>query len=187
MPALATLADVKAWLDIADENTADDALLTRLITRVSGIVEAWLSRSILAADYTQEFQSQYPQKAIAIKHYPINSVASVSIAGVEVPYQASDPNGNGYRWDQGEDSPLIYLKGYSALGRVVVTYNGGYATAPDAIQQAVIELVAIRYKERSRIGQQTMSIHGESATFTVEEIPRVVRMTLQQFKRVGLP
>jgi hypothetical protein len=52
---LTTLADVKAWLQTGQSAfpVTDDALLTRLITAASQVIQTWLNRQIALQDWTE--------------------------------------------------------------------------------------------------------------------------------------
>ena len=71
----------------------------------------------------------------------------------------------GYRFDE----RFLYLTGYCfwpGVANVNVAYVAGYATVPPELEQAVIELIAAKYRERERIGHQSKSLAGEATTFT---------------------
>lgn len=185
MPDLTQLSDVKAWLGITD--SASDALLTRLISVVSQKFLNKIRRTDLcpAADWTDRIFSErdywwrgmYPtavrdalhtaaqgRHEIFTKHYPINSITSVTSNGValDLVTDPTDLTQNGYWFDTsriGEDRQKISLIGYvfpafnntwDILPNLVITYNAGYASTfsgtnciPQDIQQAVIEWVAL--------------------------------------------
>src|SRR5215475_696282 len=52
---LTTLADVKAWLQTGQSAfpSTDDALLTRLITAASQLIQTWLNRKIALQDWIE--------------------------------------------------------------------------------------------------------------------------------------
>ena len=50
---LTTLANVKAYFSPPLVTTADDALLSRLITAASGFIQSWLNRTIASATYSE--------------------------------------------------------------------------------------------------------------------------------------
>ena len=55
---------------------------------------------------------------------------------------------------------------------------------PAEIEQACIEVIAIRYKERDRIGQVSKSIGGETVSFSQKDFPDSVRTILNNYKKV---
>ena len=178
---LATLADVKSWLSIATGNTNSDAVLTRLITAVSRVIETYLSRKIKTANYV-ETRNGNGRTSIMLRNYPLTAIASIAVDGMTVPARLS-PLSSGYVFD---DS-MIYLSGYAfnrGYQNIQVLYTAGYDIIPADIVQACIECVSFRFKERERIGQASKSIGGEVISYTVTDLPKNVRMILDQFKNV---
>ena len=70
---------------------------------------------------------------------------------------------------------------------VAVTYTAGFAATPPEIEQACIELVALRYKERDRIGHVSKGIAGETVTFQQKDMPPDVQTLLDQYRRTFAP
>lgn len=176
---LTTVDAVKLYARVT--SAADDALLTQLVTALSSYAKTWLARSILAADYVQSFHG-HGGMFLMLPEYPVNSVASLTIDGITIPARTS-ALGAGYTFDH----ESIAVDGYRfTRGRsnVVVSWNGGYATVPADLSQAVNEMVAIVYKEQDRIGQLSKALgNGESVTFFSGDIPPRAKTLLYQFKR----
>src|SRR6185312_3694890 len=102
MPDLATLASVKLYLGITDSSS--DALLGQLITAASQEFLNEIGRPLdfAAANYTERFCAWTTCK-IYPKHYPINSVASVTLDGVALPvWDPNNPGITGYVFDSTE-------------------------------------------------------------------------------------
>ena len=59
-----------------------------------------------------------------------------------------------------------------------------YSYTPAEIEQACIELVSLRYRERSRIGENSKSIGGEVVSYNVKDMPDSVKTILGNYKRV---
>src|SRR5690349_6177940 len=120
MSDLCTLSDVKAWLTIATGTTTDDALLGRLITATSLDFMNEIKRNdfVPAVDYTETREGDGGD-TMNLRHWPINSIASVTIAGATL---AS----NQYSVDMDLDSERrweIYLKSpnlFTDLATVVI-------------------------------------------------------------------
>lgn len=181
MADLTTLANVKAWLGVT-ANT-DDALLTRLIASASTFIQTWLNRD-LAQQARVETRDGNGGNVMVFANYPVSAVASVVVDGYAIPASV-DPYGAGYRFD----ATRIILTGYSfprGFGNVVLTYTAGYATTPHEIEQACIELVSLRYRERDRIGHQSKSIGGETVSFIVKDMPDSVKTILNNYRKVIL-
>jgi hypothetical protein len=69
---------------------------------------------------------------------------------------------------------------------VVVAYTAGYATTPLDVAQACIELVALRYRERTRIGEVSRSLGGaETVSYSQKDMSDGTRTLLQQYRLVA--
>jgi hypothetical protein len=83
----------------------------------------------------------------------------------------------------------LALRGYvftRRLQNVLVTYTAGFATAPPDIAQAAIELVALRYRERSRIGETSRALTGgETVTYSTRDMSDDVKLLLSQYRVVA--
>ena len=179
MTGLTTLQDVKDWLGLS--STADDALLARLIASASRFIESWVGRTITSVTYTETFNGDGHARLV-LPNYPVTAVSSVTIDGSPIP-AAAPAAPNGYLFD----ALVLYLNGYAfarGVQNVTVVYTAGYASVPPDLAQACIELVALRYKERDRVGQGSKSVGGETITFTVAEMTESVRATLSRYRKV---
>lgn len=178
---LTTLASVKQYLGIA--GTADDALLNSLISAASGYIEQWTNRSFSVVDASMSFDGTGGAFAYA-RVRPVQSVSLVSIDGRDIPV-STGANSSGYYFT--EDG--IGLRGYRftrvpGAANVQINYRGGMASVPLEIAQACNEMVAIRYKERDRIGISSKGLAGESTSYTVKDMPDSVKTILGNYKSV---
>ncbi|MEN6630534.1 MAG: head-tail connector protein [Sulfuricella sp.] len=175
---LTTLANARQWLGLTSTN--DDALLSRLITAASNYIQSWLNRSFASREYSETRDGAGGAK-LPFTNYPVTAVASVTIDGQSIPL-ASGSQAPGYMFS----ATMLYLNGYSfARGRqnVNIAYTAGFAATPPEIEQACLELMAVRYKERDRIGQVSKSIGGETITFSQKDFPDPVRTILNNYKK----
>lgn len=181
---LTTLANIKGWFSPPLATTNDDTLLTRLITAASQFIQAWLGRQLAIQSYTETRDGTGGQK-LAFADTPVTAVSALSIDGQSIP-PAPDPLSPGYVF-----SPtMLYLRGFSftpGVQNVSLTYTAGYAATPPEIEQACIELVALRYKERDRIGHVSKGVAGETVTFTQKDMPPDVLTILNQYLRNFAP
>lgn len=181
MADLTTVADVKAWLGIT--GAQNDAVLARLVTAASAAAEAFMSRKIAAADYTERGDGASGETYVP-RRQPVNSVASLSIGGVTV---AASPDGiqAGYMIDGNQ----VVLVGGPRFCRgrqnVLLAYNAGYATVPPDIAQAVIETVGLSFKRGQHVDVSSKSLAGESITFVMAELPKSAKDVLNQYKQVA--
>jgi hypothetical protein len=181
---LTTLANVKAWFAPPLTAAVDDALLARLIAAASGFIVSWLGRDLASRDYA-EIRDGTGGVRLAFANTPVTAVASVAIDGVAIP-PAPDALKPGYVFS----ATQLYLRGRvftRGTQNVTLAYTAGYAAIPAEIEQACIELVALRYKERDRIGHVSKSLAGETVAFSQKDMSDDIKTALLAYKSVVLP
>lgn len=138
---LTTLAAVKDWLEITTDGS--DAALTRIIDAASQFVLGWLNRdSFQATEYTQNFKGN-GKTSMLLRNWPVLSVTSVGIAGVDIPASSAPVNGlpgQGYYLSDPRNAPQsLELRGYGftygAPSQVV--YTAGFRTSQTSLIPAV--------------------------------------------------
>lgn len=187
---LTTLADVKAWLQTGQSlfPPTDDALLSRLVTAASRYIQTWLNRPIAQADYL-ETRDGTGGRRMQFAVFPVSAVLSLSIDGIAIP-PSTTSWAAGYSFSATE----LALRGYTFTPwaqNVVVIYTSGFTAIPPEIAQACIELVAQRYRERTRIGEASKALGGgESVTYAQKDMSDPIKTLLQQYRTVtpaGIP
>lgn len=173
---LTTLANVKEWLGIPSSNTQSDALLSRMITAASAFIVSWLEREVLSATYTETRDGNNSQR-MKMRNFPITLVTLVKVDNVVIPETERAFNDasivlRGCRW---------FSKG---ILNVEVTYVAGYAVVPPDIEQACIEMIGLRYKDRERIGITSKGLAGETITFSQADMSKSVKTILTEHRRV---
>jgi len=179
MPEFATVDEVKYYLGTSTD--ADDILISSLVSSESAFIESWSNRTFDVTPQMDIFNGGGGLEH-TFKYYPVVSVASLSIDGRSIP-EAATINDSGYML---YDDRLI-LFGYNfGWGKrsCIVQYSAGYSVIPSEIKQACIEMVAIRYKERDRIGLNSKSMAGETTAYNVKDMPDHVKSILKQYRRV---
>lgn len=179
MADLTTLANVKAWMGL--KTADDDALLSRLITAASAYIETWTNRTFAQQTY-DEVRDGTGCARMMFADFPVTAVSSVVVDGRAIPLAVAAGD-QGYRFD----TTGIVLAGYvftRGVGNVQFSYTAGYTTTPPDIEQACIELVSLRYKERDRIGHQSKSLAGETVSFMIRDFPDSVRTILGNYRKV---
>jgi hypothetical protein len=175
---LTTYADVKEYMGLA--NDTDQALITRLISAASDFIKQWLNRGIESQPYTDTLNGTGKDR-LMLGNYPITAVASVSVDGVNIS-PAANSQGSGYLFDQYS----AYLTGYSftrGYQNVVIAYTAGYTTVPPGIAQACLDLVALKYKERDRIGLQSKIMAGDTVTYKTWDLTTSMKGMLTQYQK----
>jgi hypothetical protein len=181
---LTTLADVKGWLQTGQAAfpATDDALLTRLIGAASQYIQTWLNRQIASADYL-EIRDGTGGHRLQFACFPVTAVLSLIIDGRAVP-PATSINA-GYRFSSTQASVRGYKFNRGAQN-VVISYTAGYSTTPPEIAQACIELVSLRYRERTRIGEISRSLGGaETVAYVQKDMSDGIKTLLQQYRVVA--
>jgi Phage gp6-like head-tail connector protein len=202
---LTTLADVKAWLQTGQSAfpATDDALLTRLITAASQFIQTWLNRQIASQDWIEIRDGLGSALGPCDVRYqfaafPVSAVSRVVVDGVTLsPMVASSAVQSGMAIVGTFAAQAGYLftptqlviRGYSVprkAGCVTLQYTAGYAVTPPDLAQACIELVALRYRERSRIGEVARAIGGgETVSYSQKDMSDSVKVLIQQYRIVA--
>ncbi len=178
---LTNVAAVRLWLNV--KGNEHDDIIAQLITACSTFVKSWLNRDILSATYTEK-RSGTGHELMSTKNYPIQSITSVTIDQVAVA-AAANSTVSGFTFDEHQ----IFLNGRvfnKGRNNVQLVYVAGYAACPADIEQAVIETVGLRFKDRDRIGNASKSIGGETVQFIISEFTKSAQSILQQYKKVHL-
>jgi hypothetical protein len=203
---LCSLADVKAWLSTGGPGSPfpslDDGLLARLITAESQAIIAWLNRPILAADWIEyrdggglwgPREAKFPFGVTPCTAVLLVVVDTVTIPAI--PPAAIAPPGQSvtsfYTTQAGYlfTPTQLIIRGYPVprrAGVVMMQYTAGYASVPPDVAQACIELVALRYRERGRIGEMSKHLgDGSTVSYERKDIPDSIKTMLQPYRLVA--
>jgi Phage gp6-like head-tail connector protein len=187
---LTSLADVKAWLQTGQSAfpPTDDALLTRLITAASQYIQTWLNRRIAVADYL-EVRDGNGGHSLPFACFPVSAVLSLSIDGISIPPAPPLAPTTGLTTGYVFSPTQLSVRGYRFTRRtqnVALTYTAGYPTTPPELAQACIELVALRYRERTRIGEVSKAIGGgETVSYSQKDMSAPILTSLRQYRAVA--
>lgn len=179
MTDLTTVTSLKAYLGITTLD--DDSLLASMITAYSTEVISWLNRDIALTTYTEQLSGD-GGRVLMLGNYPIQSITSLTIDGIVIPARPAYGQ-NGYLFDG--DSVVLF--GYVFTRdflNVQITYSAGFTNIPTDLAQAVNEIVALRYRERDRIGNASKTLAGETVAFIVKDFPASAQTILNQYKSV---
>ncbi len=180
--ALPTVSDLKSYLRI--ETTAEDLLLSALLSRATAMLEMWIDTPITAVSQTAIDKAQTdgnPVRSLVFPRRPCAVTAVVDTDGTTVP--AAD------YWTDGT-SGVIYAKDYITFpyGPYTITANVGlslrqdYARLEPLLNEAIIDLAADLYQRRTP-GAATETAAGTSITWDAgrETIARIMK-TLRLLK-----
>jgi len=181
MADLTTLAAAKQWLGVTSSD--GDQLLARLISASSDYIQTWLNRTFAVAAYT-EVRSGVGGDGMAVKAYPIVAVTSVTIDGLSIPACTGQTD---FGYVVNDPRTMIFLRGYRynrGRANVGLSYTAGFTTIPNEIEQACIELVGLRFRDRDRIGVTSKGMAGESISFSQKDFSDAIQTTLTNYKKV---
>jgi hypothetical protein len=175
---LTTLAAVKAYAAIV--TTADDAMLTSLITAYSQFVRSFCNRDFTPDNY-EIWRDGRDSTSLMLPVYPVLGVTLLEIDGQVVLPQAAFGQ-RGYRFTDREIilDGLRFCWGHS---NVHVFFSAGYLSIPADIAQAVNELVALRYKLRDKLEWSSKTLAGETVSLITKDMPSSVATVLKQYTR----
>jgi uncharacterized phiE125 gp8 family phage protein len=166
---LTTLAAVKRYLKVslAEDPDKFDVELTRLLAAVSAQVRTDTGRALdVPAAQRVEPHDGDGGCELLLEQYPVTAVASVTVDGTAIPARVLVTD-NGHVLADAAIGRLV-LVGYTftkGVQNVVVTYTAGYAAVPGDLEQAVIELVALAFRDEDHVGQSARSVAGDMVDF----------------------
>jgi hypothetical protein len=139
---LVTLADLKTWLEV--QGTADDDLLSLLISQISRAILTFLDRpSILPTTYTDVIDGGNVT-SVMLRYWPVNAIASCVVDGVAIPAApplvAGATAQRGYVLDSADAAPPGRLQRLSmrcglfcrGTQNVIISYFAGYQVNNEA-------------------------------------------------------
>lgn len=177
--ALTTVAKVKEWLSLKVDPPAD---LQLVLDAASAFVEKYLGFPVLRHTVTEHRDGNGKTEMMLKEHYVL-SFTSVTINGQAFP-ESPDYQQRGWRhadW-------WIMLQGGEVFPRgrrnITLVYEAGFDVVPADIEQAVIDLCALRYKEKDRIGVQSKTLAAETISFMISDLSQSQRAVLNKYRRV---
>lgn len=178
--ALTTLQRVKRYLKQDVAYTDDDALLTDLLNAVSEEFRQFASQDFDMAQYTETYPGS-GNRYLLLSQAPIRSVLSCSVAGSPL---TGDGSFTGYALTAGA---LFRNAGWPCgAANVQVVYVAGYEDVPEDIQQACVQVVALRYKLKESEGLQSRGKGEAVDTFDRKDIPQYAIDALSKYIDPGL-
>ena len=179
---LCKLSDLKIMLDISD-NTQDDKL-NLIIKNISSKIESYIGYKLGRKTYTDEIQAVNNNQVVYFNHFPIQSVASVSINDVPVDDYKILPkysvNGGLYRgagWCGMMYTRTMEQDIVSGSWSIKATYTAGYYLPNDTkyvdgnddslpydIINACLNECVLNYNMAHSVGLKSYSEGGQSVT-----------------------
>jgi hypothetical protein len=182
---------------------AHDALLELLIEGYSAAIDRHTGRTLARATYTNEKYVGNGRQWLKLRHWPIVSVASVTVDGsalLSTDYDISADDGMLFR-ENGWTGGAIALGGLlddphpaGVRYNIQVTYTAGYVTPNQAaeptpvrtlpfdLELAVVKLVTAEYKLRDKQGLGTHTQGDMSMVF--DRLPKDIMSLLDKYTDV---
>lgn len=179
---LTTLTNIKQWLNLTLETS--DALLTRLVAAASAFIQGpeGIGYQVDAQNYALVLDGHGGDVLALGGKPPLTAVVSLTIDGVAIPPAALITD-SGYRFSPSS----VWVQGYvftRGRGNIELACTRGWAATPADLEQAALELMSVRFKERDHIGQESASMQGQNITFSTRDMPASVKTVLQAYKKV---
>lgn len=147
--ALVTLDDLREQLRIKPNDTANDSWLTKVIGRTSRQAERYCNRVFVLQSYSDTFSGNTSAdngEPLILSQAPVDPATfTITIDGavlVTTDYGLDQYAGLVYRLTE----PMLWTSSVS----LVVQYTAGFATIPDDVQQAVLDLCVMENSGRGR-------------------------------------
>lgn len=181
---LTDLPSLKAWLGLPADVGPNDDLLSQLISAASDFVVRYLNRDLVSTAYTEVYDGTGGRRLL-LRQAPITAVTAISFCGRTITTAADPVTGTpGFLFD-GRVLTLIGER-FPQGAPVVVSYVAGYATPPDAVAQAAIELAGEAFRRRDRIGQSSKTLGGqETVAFQVSDMNATTKAMLAGYQAVA--
>jgi hypothetical protein len=184
---MTTVAAVDAYLNIPVGNTPANTLIGTLITAASQFIISYCNRNFLSQSYLENRDSSGQSEWLTLG-YPIQSVQQVLMNGQVIPpsggWTANGPAPSGYNFGQWS----IYIDGYLVpRGRknIQLSYTAGFEAYPADLAQACLEVVALKYKQKDRIGVSgSESIDGQTITYRDIAMSQSALAVISTYRRV---
>lgn len=170
MAKFTTLSRAREYCMVQEQG--EDAIIDRLITSCTALMQTYMNRKILKQEFTERFDGT-GNNFYVLKNYPVISVSSLFIN--KSPYTS---------YDFDKDQIILSYGFPRGRSNCEVTYIAGYDVVPDDIEQACLEFVAFKYNQRKHIDLASKAIAGETTSFIGSDIPAFIKVVLNQYKKV---
>jgi len=184
----ASLTNLKDYLGISVATTEDDPLLTDLLTRAEGIIDAYTGRRFEAETATKYFTiDDIDGQNLYLWGYDLLSVTKLTNGdGVEIASGSYKlfPRNDNPKWiiRLNEDKAWNFTNGDSEIS---VAGTWGYSTtAPADITHACIRLAAFLYRQKDTSADiDRPMVTGDGVTIMPSGLPADVQKLLDRYKR----
>lgn len=139
-----TLEQFKAYQGIT--GTAEDARLNVIIPAVNASVNKYIGRTIEETEYEDELYDGSGIESLCLRNFPVSEITSITVYDIDVPARDDSLGffGYGYYMKDGGEAGIVYRNDCWPRGRgiIKVSYTAGYATIPDDLIFATLQMAA---------------------------------------------
>ncbi len=141
MSQLVTLSDARSWLGTSAAAYSDDQI-THMIEVASDTIVRFIGYDPTPSSYAKTFNGRDEQRLI-LPERPVTAVSSVTIDGIVIP---QSPSASVYGFVFDHKSVMLCGRRFSrGWQNITISYQAGFATLPNDLSDAVIELVKLQY------------------------------------------
>lgn len=177
----------------------DDDRINSLIAAASQMVKTYCARDFVdyyATPITQIFSVTFETDLIQLRETPVQAISSVEERlSYNTAYSTLTEAAFEYYLDPNTDSlnrtnTGAFIDWAMGPGSVRVTYTGGYASIPEDLKLAVIDLIKYylkeEYKERRTLSGASVSNITTSSQWKNVEFPDHIKRVLDLYKQLNL-
>jgi hypothetical protein len=184
---LVSLADMKEYLGLSDDDATRDDRIGYFINIVSEFVDSYCNREILQGVHT-EYHDGPGDSVIMLNQAPVASNPTPTVfVDPDHEWSADDKVAEDDWWIDETAGELWRKDGVWPLGRrnVRVIYTAGYTTVPYDLQLSVFEAVAyLRSRQEGKLwGISSKTLAETSVTRFELDFPETVKMIWSRYKR----
>lgn len=184
-PAIGTVDDLEAWIPDLPSGNKDEPLLTNLLLASSQALQDAVGRSMSGVMSYTEVRTLPLSHRFSLRIQPAVSLTSVAfvptdITGYSPPITVSPTPNDSYAYLL--DGQVMVPRWVSQKSRLVVTYTAGFTSTPQDFYQAILELAALRYKDRTHIGQNSKTINGETVAYETKQWNNFIRSVVARYQ-----
>lgn len=147
-----SLAEIKRWIGIADDETSFDLLLEDLIATAARTVELYTDSTLISGSRTESFPAF--DDPIALPFGPASAVTSITYYDTNDSQQTVSPSV--YALDTISNPQLVVLNSGqswpqvgSRVNPVQITYTAGFANIPPPLKTAIRIIAAALFEDRT--------------------------------------
>lgn len=191
---LASLAEIKAFLEIETSVTTFDSLLNSMLKYVSDRIQTFLNRNLKKEQRTEYFNAG--RRRFYVSAFPIDTTATITVV---LDTTTETINDDYYIWADEGLLEFDWKTSYIEPKQLYITYTGGYASStvsisgtvedillavPDGLKYACILQTAFMFRRRKDIGLTSTSMpDGSINTMFASDLLPEVKNILKSFRK----